>query len=122
MNLGLDNKLALVTGSTQGIGYATAKLLLAEGARVIVNGRRPELVERAVRALSNDGAVQGIAADLSGAKGANKLLDALAAAGPLDILVNNVGYFEVKEYTAISDEDWLAMFQLNVRSHRIPVA
>ena len=116
MNLGLDNKLALVTGSTQGIGYAIAKMLLAEGARVIVNGRRPERVERAARALSSDGKVHGIAADLSGAEGASKVLDAVAASGPLDILVNNVGYFEVKEYTAISDEDWLAMFQLNVMS------
>lgn len=116
MNLGLDNKLALVTGSTQGIGYAIARLLLAEGARVIVNGRSPERVERAVRALSDDGAVQGIAADLSGAEGANQVLDAVAASGPLDILVNNVGYFEVKDYTAIGDEDWLAMFQLNVMS------
>jgi NAD(P)-dependent dehydrogenase (short-subunit alcohol dehydrogenase family) len=116
MNLGLDNKLALVTGSTQGIGYAIARMLLAEGARVIVNGRRPERVERAARALSSDGKVHGIAADLSGAEGASKVLDALGAIGAPDILVNNVGYFEVKEYTAISDEDWLAMFQLNVMS------
>jgi NAD(P)-dependent dehydrogenase (short-subunit alcohol dehydrogenase family) len=91
-------------------------MLLAEGARVIVNGRRPERVERATRALSSDGKVHGIAADLSGAEGASKVLDALGAIGAPDILVNNVGYFEVKEYTAISDEDWLAMFQLNVMS------
>lgn len=116
MNFGLDNKLALVTGSTQGIGYAIARMLLAEGARVIVNGRSPERVEHAVRALSSKGEVQGVAADLSGAQGANQVLAAVAASGPLDILVNNVGYFEVKAYTTLSDEDWAAMFQLNVMS------
>jgi NAD(P)-dependent dehydrogenase (short-subunit alcohol dehydrogenase family) len=117
MDLGLRGKLALVTGSTQGIGYATAKLLAAEGARVIVNGRRADLVKRAVSRLGEiGGEIHGVDADLSEAEGARKVLAAAGAIGPVDILVNNVGYFEVKPFASITDEDWLAMFQQNVMS------
>ena len=116
MDLAIQGKLALVTGSTQGIGYAIAKMLAAEGARVIVNGRRPALVERAVAALSAHADVRGVAADLSDAEGAREVLAAAKAAGPLDILVNNVGFFEVKPFAAISDADWTSMFELNVMS------
>lgn len=116
MDLGLHNKLALVTGSTQGIGRAIAEALLAEGARVIVNGRDANRVEQTVRALSALGEVRGIAADLATAAGARQVLAVAAGIGPVDILVNNVGYFEVKPFAAISDQDWLAMFELNVMS------
>lgn len=116
MDLEIGGKRALVTGSTQGIGFAIAKRLAAEGARVIVNGRRPVLVDKAVEALSASGDVQGIVADLSGAEGARELIAAANAAGPVDILVNNVGYFEVKAFAAISDQDWSDMFELNVMS------
>jgi NAD(P)-dependent dehydrogenase (short-subunit alcohol dehydrogenase family) len=116
MDLGLNKKLALVTGSTQGIGRAIAQALLAEGARVIVNGRDAQRVAQTVRTLSAFGEVHGIAADLATAAGARQVLDAAAGIGPVDILVNNVGYFEVKPFTEISDRDWLAMFELNVMS------
>ena len=116
MDLGLHNKRALVTGSTQGIGRAIAEALLAEGARVIVNGRDAGRVAQTVRTLSAMGEVHGIAADLATAAGARQVLDAAADIGPVDILVNNVGYFEVKPFAAISDQDWLAMFELNVMS------
>lgn len=116
MDLGLHNKLALVTGSTQGIGRAIAEALLAEGARVIINGRDANRVAQNVRALSASGEVHGIAADLATAAGARQVLDSAAGIGPVDILVNNVGYFEVKPFAAISDQDWLAMFELNVMS------
>ncbi|HSE02385.1 MAG TPA: SDR family oxidoreductase [Burkholderiales bacterium] len=116
MDLEIKGRLALVTGSTMGIGRAVAEALAAEGARVIVNGRNEATVKDAVSALSRHGATHGIAADLATAAGARKVLDAAARIGPVDILVNNVGFFEVKDFTAISDRDWLDMFELNVMS------
>ena len=116
MDLQIANKLALVSGSTQGIGYATARMLAAEGARVIVNGRHAESVQRAVRELGCEGEIHGVAADLSSADGARQVLEAAAAIGDIDILVNNVGYFEVKPFASISDADWSDMFELNVMS------
>jgi len=116
MDLKIKNKLALVTGSTQGIGWATARALAAEGARVIVNGRREATLRARVEALSRIGEAHGIAADLATAGGAQKLISESARLGQIDILVNNVGYFEVKPFTDIADGDWLAMFELNVMS------
>src|SRR5687768_5973677 len=116
MDLGIQGKLALVTGSTQGIGYAIAHALASEGARVIVSGRRAELVDRAVSTLARIGEAHGVAADLAGADGAREVLARANAIGPVDILVNNVGYFEVKPFTEISDRDWTDMFELNVMS------
>lgn len=116
MDLGIRNRLALVTGSTLGIGRAIVEALLAEGAKVIVNGRRAAAVEAAVAALSRKGEAHGIAADLATAAGAGTVLDAAARIGAVDILVNNVGYFEVKEFGDISDQEWTDMFELNVMS------
>lgn len=116
MDLGIKGRLALVTGSTMGIGRAIAETLAAEGARVIVNGRKEQSVKKAVSALSGVGEAHGIAADLMTAEGADKLADGAARIGPVDILVNNVGYFEVQKFEDISDRDWLAMFELNVMS------
>lgn len=116
MDLGIQDRLALVSGSTHGIGRAIAEALLLEGARVIVNGRRKEAVDETVAVLSRKGRAYGVAADLSGAEGANTLLAAAAGIGAVDILVNNVGFFEVKKFTDISDRDWLDMIELNVMS------
>jgi NAD(P)-dependent dehydrogenase (short-subunit alcohol dehydrogenase family) len=116
MDLGIANRLALVSGSTYGIGYAIARQLVREGARVIVNGRTEASVERAVRSLSEHGDARGIAADLSTAEGAKRLVDGCGRAGDVDILVNNVGYFQVKPFADITDEDWSSMFELNVMS------
>lgn len=116
MDLGIKGRLALVTGSTQGIGRAIAEALLAEGARVIVNGRKEAAVNDAVKALSTLGEAHGVAADLATAEGAGKVLEAADRIGAVDILVNNVGFFEVKQFTDISDQDWMDMFELNVMS------
>ena len=116
MNMKLKGKLALVTGSTMGIGRAVAELLVDEGARVIVNGRKDSAVKDAVAALSRRGEAHGIVADLMTAVGAKTVVDAAAKIGAVDILVNNVGFFEVKEFSAITDRDWLEMFELNVMS------
>jgi len=116
MDLEIKGRLARVTGSTKGSGRGVAEALAAEGARVVVNARDEAAVKDAVAALSRRGEAHGIAADLATAAGARQVLDALAAIGPADILVNNVGYFEVKDFSAISDRDWLDMFELNVMS------
>ena len=115
MDLGLAGKRALVTGSTAGIGFAVAQALAAEGAEVTINGRTSARVERTVVRLREHGAkaVHGIAADLGTRAG----VDALVARLPeVDVLVNNVGIFEPKEFTAITDEDWLRFFEVNVLS------
>jgi len=110
MNLQLDGKTALVTGSTGGIGLAIAAALAAEGASVIVNGRGQERVDRAMKRI---GAAYGIAADLGTEDGAR----AVTARFPeLDILVNSLGIFEPKPFEAISDDDWRRFFEVNVLS------
>ena len=116
MDLGIRNKLALVTGSTAGIGYAIAKGLLEEGARVVINGRDQARVGQAVDALTPSGAVLGVEGDMATAAGADRVVARVNAIGPLDILVNNVGYFETKPLADLEDADWEAMFQLNVMS------
>ena len=117
MDLGIEGKLALVTGSTQGIGFAIARMLAAEGARLIVNGRRDDLLRRAVSELSALGAeAHGVVADLSTPEGGREVVSAAKAIGPVDILVNNVGFFEVRPFAAITDSQWAGMFELNVMS------
>jgi NAD(P)-dependent dehydrogenase (short-subunit alcohol dehydrogenase family) len=115
MDLQLKGKLALVSGSTAGIGNAIAASLAREGAKVIVNGRTPEAVDAAVAAMktATGGDVVGFAGDLSSAPVAEKL----AQQHPhVDILVNNLGIFEVKPFEDISDEEWRRFFDVNVLS------
>jgi NAD(P)-dependent dehydrogenase (short-subunit alcohol dehydrogenase family) len=111
MNLQLEGKRALVTGSTAGIGFAIAEILATEGALVIVNGRTQKRVDEASAKLK--GNVQGIAADLGTAEGA-----ALVAKKypDVDILVNNLGIFEPKPFEQIPDDDWRRFFEVNVLS------
>ncbi len=115
MDMQLKNRLALVSGSTAGIGLAIAEGLSAEGARVIVNGRKQDSVNEAVRAIQarTGTEVLGFAGDLSKAEAA----EALIAAHPnVEILVNNLGIFEPKPFEDIPDEDWLRFFDVNVVS------
>jgi NAD(P)-dependent dehydrogenase (short-subunit alcohol dehydrogenase family) len=116
MNLGLAGKRALVTGSTAGIGYATALALAGEGANVTLNGRTPDRVKAAVdrlRAAVPAGVIEGIDADLGTAEGCARLIDRLPA---VDVLVNNLGIFEPKAFDSIPDADWLRFFEVNVLS------
>lgn len=116
MNLGIAGKTALVTGSTAGIGFATAKLLAEEWARVVLNGRSADRMEAACAALREavPGAdVTGVAADLGTAEGCATLTAAVPEA---DILVNNLGIFEPKPFGEIPDADWLRFFEVNVLS------
>jgi NAD(P)-dependent dehydrogenase (short-subunit alcohol dehydrogenase family) len=116
MDLGLKGKRALVTGSTAGIGLATARALAAEGAHVIVNGRTDARVAPVVDRLKREipgAVVGGIAADLSSAQGCRALL---AEIPNVDVLVNNMGIFESKPFEQIADEDWMRFFETNVLS------
>jgi len=116
MNLQLNGKKALVTGSTAGIGFAIAATLAAEGAHVVVNGRSAERVAAAVgrvRAESASANVDGVAADLATAAGTGRLITAVPG---VDILINNVGIFEPKPFETIPDADWLRFFEVNVMS------
>ncbi|MDB5851011.1 MAG: oxidoreductase [Rhodoferax sp.] len=115
MDLKLTGKLALVSGSTAGIGHAIATALAAEGARVIVNGRTQAAVDAAVAKISAapGGAVLGFAGDLSTAAAA----EAMVAQYPgIEILVNNLGIFEPKPFEDIPDADWSRFFDVNVLS------
>ncbi|MET0283606.1 MAG: SDR family oxidoreductase [Polyangiales bacterium] len=111
MKLGLENKTALVTGSTAGIGFAIAQELLREGAQVIVNGRTQARVDAAVAKL--EGKAIGWAADLGTAQGAQATL---AKFPNVDILVNNLGIFEPRAFVDITDDEWQRMFEVNVLS------
>jgi NAD(P)-dependent dehydrogenase (short-subunit alcohol dehydrogenase family) len=116
MDLQLKSKTAFVSGSTQGIGFAIARQLLLEGASVIINGRTREKVDAAVEKLTAEisGAnISGIVADFNHAAEVDKLLQQLPV---IDILVNNVGIFDLKPFFDISDDDWTRFFEVNVMS------
>ena len=116
MDLGLNGKRVLVTGSTAGIGFAAARTLAGEGAHVTINGRTETRVAAAVERLQRavpDATLRGIAADLGQGEGCRALIDRLP---DLDVLVNNMGIFEPKPFEQITDEDWMRFFETNVLS------
>jgi NAD(P)-dependent dehydrogenase (short-subunit alcohol dehydrogenase family) len=115
MDLQLQGKLALVTGSTAGIGLAIATTLAREGVRVIINGRSRAAVEAVVASLrsTTGGDLQGFAGDLSVASSAEALVREYPG---VEILVNNLGIFEPKPFEEIPDTDWVRFFEVNVLS------
>lgn len=115
MDLQLNGKLALISGSTAGIGYAIAEALAREGADVILNGRSQKTLEEAMDRLrpQAQGVVLGFAGDLSTAEAASSC----SRLHPeVDILINNLGIFEAKSFEEIPDEDWRRFFEVNVLS------
>jgi 3-oxoacyl-[acyl-carrier protein] reductase len=109
MDLGLSGKACVVTGSTAGIGLETAKLLVAEGARVVTCGRRdaPAI-----------GETLHVSTDLSEPDAPAALVEqAVAELGALDVLVNNVGAGVHASFAEVTDEEWDALWQLNVMSY-----
>jgi NAD(P)-dependent dehydrogenase (short-subunit alcohol dehydrogenase family) len=116
MNLELDGKLALVTGSTAGIGYAIAEALAREGARVIVNGRTTKRVEQAIKQIRSavpQAQLETLAVDLGNAEGVRAAIQQFPE---VQILVNSLGIFEPKTFEQIPDEDWFRFFEVNVMS------
>jgi len=116
MNIDLTGKRALVTGSTSGIGHATAATLARAGAAVVVNGRGKDRVDAAVEALraeTGSDLVSGVAADLGTADGANSLITEVP---DVDILVNNAGIFAATPVFEIPDSEWQRFFEVNVLS------
>jgi 3-oxoacyl-[acyl-carrier protein] reductase len=115
MELGIADRVCLVTGSTAGIGLETARVLASEGARVVVTGRDPDGVERA---KADVGAALGIATDLSERdEPARVVAETESELGPVDCLVNNVGTARQVGFEELTDEDWEATWQLNVMSY-----
>ncbi len=116
MNLGLQGKIAVVSGSTAGIGLAIAATLANEGATVVINGRTQARVNAACKTIQQrvSGAdLRGVAADLGTSAGVESFLQQVREA---DVLVNNLGIFEAKPFAEISDSDWLRFFEVNVLS------
>ena len=116
MDLQLTDKLALVSGSTKGIGLAIATGLAREGAKVIVNGRSEKSVADAlakIRQTVPGAKLESFAGDLSDAATTETLVKRFPA---VDILVNNLGIFEPKPFEQIPDTDWVRFFEVNVLS------
>jgi NAD(P)-dependent dehydrogenase (short-subunit alcohol dehydrogenase family) len=114
MDLGLQDRVCVVTGSTAGIGLETARLLAAEGARVVVNGRDEQRVEEA---RAEVGAALGVPLDLADPHApATLVARAESGVGPVDCLVNNVGVAYQVGFDELTDENWDEMWQLNVMS------
>jgi NAD(P)-dependent dehydrogenase (short-subunit alcohol dehydrogenase family) len=109
MDLGLSGKACVVTGSTGGIGLETARLLVAEGARVVTNGRGD---------APGIGETLHVRADLSDPDAPGRVVEAaVEALGGLDVLVNNVGFAVQARFDEVPDADWESMWQLNVMSY-----
>ncbi|HJT79847.1 MAG TPA: SDR family NAD(P)-dependent oxidoreductase [Chthoniobacterales bacterium] len=116
MDLQLGGKVAFVSGSTGGIGFAIAQRLGLEGADIVINGRTEERVRLALAQIKKDVRnvdIRGIAADLGTAEGCAEVVKQLPQ---IDILINNVGIFEPKPFTEIPDADWERFFAVNVMS------
>ncbi|MEM9847451.1 MAG: SDR family oxidoreductase [Bacteroidota bacterium] len=116
MNLKLAGKTAFISGSTAGIGFATAKYLLEEGAAVVINGRTEKSVsdttDKLIAAVPK-AKVTGIAADFSQQEAVEKLLQRLPH---IDILINNVGIYKAQSFYDTTDEEWYRQFEVNVMS------
>ena len=116
MDLHLDGARAFISGSTEGIGFAVARTLAEEGAAVVLNGRRAERVDAAVALLREAvprADVTGLAADLADAARTRALVERL---GRVDILVNNVGAFDVAPFAEVGDDEWARYIEVNLMS------
>lgn len=117
MDLGLAGKRALVTGSSSGLGEAIAVRLAAEGADVVVHGRDRERARRVAETAGRHGVEATVAiGDIAEADGAEAVIEAALADGPIDILVNNAGVYELRSWQEAEPEDWSRTYETNVVS------
>lgn len=115
MDLQLKGRRAVVTGSSGAIGEAIARRLAAEGAAVVVHGRRADAVSAVVAAVRGDGGqAQGLAADLADPAGCARFISGALADGSVDILVNNAGAFANRGWDEAAPEHWLELYAVNV--------
>jgi NAD(P)-dependent dehydrogenase (short-subunit alcohol dehydrogenase family) len=117
MDMGLDDKVAIITGGSEGIGKAAALGMAKEGAKVIIVARRQEVLDQAATEIrtATEGVVLPLAADVSDKGAASRVVQAaLDNYGRVDILVNNAGTSMAKEFEEVSDEDWDYDFELKV--------
>lgn len=112
MDFGLQGQVVVVTGGSSGIGLATAKSFHDEGAIVVFNGRNQSRLDEAARAIGKN--AHGLVADLMTPEGASKLHAFAEALGPVKVLVNNIGRFDVEDFQSISDARWHEYFDANV--------
>lgn len=113
MNIDFNGRKVLITGSTAGIGFATAKAFVASGASVVINGRDEHKVAKAVNDLGGSPKVSGFAGDLSTGSGCDELI---AQHPSFDILINNIGVFGPQDFFETPDSEWERFFQTNVMS------
>jgi NAD(P)-dependent dehydrogenase (short-subunit alcohol dehydrogenase family) len=117
VNLQLDGKRALISGSTSGIGLAIATTLAGEGVRVSIAGRSNEKLQRARESIQSSSHgethVIGVVADLGAAEGVETMIKSVP---DVDILVNNLGIYETKSFFELQDSDWMRLFEINVMS------
>ncbi len=110
MDLGLENRVCLVTGSTEGIGLETARLLAEEGARVVTCARR--------ESGPGVGETLHCSSDLAQPQAPGEVVAAAEEqVGPLEVLVNNVGFAEIRSFEDLTEKDWEQLWQLNVMSY-----
>lgn len=119
MNLGLERKACIVTGGSRGIGRATARLLLGEGADVLLVARDEERLQEVVEDLRSEWGpsrtIEGLAADVTDPGAAQRIVDAGAEhLGGVDVLVNNAGTSSVRSLEELTDDDWRGQWELNV--------
>lgn len=116
MQIDLTGRTAVITASTSGIGFAIAQGLARAGANIVINGRRPDVTDRAAQDLARQFpqvSVQAIAADLARREEVERFV---ALAPEADILINNLGIWEEADFFEIPDEEWLRFFETNVMS------
>lgn len=118
MNLELKGKRVLVTGSSTGLGEATARLLAAEGAEVIVHGRNEERAAAVANSINDTGGKAiYVLGDLSTDEGTDAVANGALAGGPVDILVNNAGAYTPRPWLQVSVNDWRDSYNVNVLSY-----